>query len=43
MFVLILLKLKTELLLCSSVFVLYIYTAFKSVVMMFKVGDGDMD
>lgn len=43
MFVLILLKLKTELLLCSSAFVLYIFSDFKVVVMMFKVGDGDMD
>lgn len=43
MFALILLKLKTELLLCSSAFVLYIYTDFKVVVMMFKVGDGDRD
>lgn len=43
MFVLILLKLKTELLLCSSAFVLYIFSDFKVVIMMFKIDDGAMD
>ena len=43
MFVLILLKLKTELLLCSSAFVLYIFSDFKVVIMMFKIDDSAMD